>query len=273
MKERKKASGRGAEFLSSDERLVKRHEMIRRKKRKRDAVIYLTVIFFAVSFIAALSLTVFFNISAFNVEPGSYYTAEEIIGASGLAEGSNMFINSLRAAEKKIENTLPYAEKVKIKRQLPDVAVITVTDAKPAFAIPYLGSYILISQSGKVLNGGINEEDLPEAAAAVIGVTPESNVLCGKIASEENKRFNLLLTLQEEVKNAGLAHLTEYDISDEHDIRLVYEGRMTILVGTASDLDKKLKRCRDAVTRENLDRPYQTATVDLTVEKTVFVRN
>ena len=64
---------------------------VRRKKRKRNAILYIMIVLLLVGIALISSVTIFFNIINIEVIGDSRYSKDKIESASGILEGQNMF--------------------------------------------------------------------------------------------------------------------------------------------------------------------------------------
>ena len=75
---------------------------------------------------------VFFRVDTINVQGNSRYTQEEIVAASGIEQGDNMFlINKFQVIDQMISQ-LTYLDDVTIRRGLPSTLNVTVTECTVA---------------------------------------------------------------------------------------------------------------------------------------------
>lgn len=84
----------------------------------------------AVAVIVALTVgaTVFFRVETVTVTGNRRYTQEEIVAASGIQPGVNLYsLNKVRI-DRNLRTTLPYIGNLTINRVLPSTIVITVTE-------------------------------------------------------------------------------------------------------------------------------------------------
>ena len=84
----------------------------------------------AVAVIVALTVgaTVFFRVETVTVTGNQRYTQEEIVAASGIQLGDNLYsLNKVRI-DRNLRTTLPYIGNLTINRALPSTIVITVTE-------------------------------------------------------------------------------------------------------------------------------------------------
>ena len=108
-----------------DDEFLRKRKARQRKIRRRRIKVLLFVLAVGVGVI--LSLTVFFKIESISASGSSKYSAEQIIAATGIKKGDNLFISSVN--EEKLKTKLPYIEKVTVKRKLPGTYTLKVTDA------------------------------------------------------------------------------------------------------------------------------------------------
>ena len=105
-----------------------RHKRKRKRRRSRFGVLFKLLC--AVAVVAALTFgaTVFFQVETIAVTGNSRYTQEEIIAASGVQTGDNLFRLSKRQISEQILHQLPYVESVSILRGLPSTLTFQVTE-------------------------------------------------------------------------------------------------------------------------------------------------
>jgi hypothetical protein len=98
---------------------------IRRRGGARPIVSFILIIAAVV-----LAMSVFFKVSKITVKGNSYYTADQVIEASGIEEGDNLFFVNRFSAVSKIFAKLPYIQKATVTRGLPNRVTITVTESQ-----------------------------------------------------------------------------------------------------------------------------------------------
>ena len=125
--------------------------------------------FFLVIVAIILVMSVFFKITKIEVRGNSLYSAEEIIAASGIEEGDNLFFINRIAAGSRVVVKLPYVDSVKINRGLPNLITIEVTESNAVGCIAVGEELWSVSSSGKFLSS-IDEKDA-EHIASISGIT------------------------------------------------------------------------------------------------------
>ena len=101
-----------------------------------------------------LALSVFFRVSKITVDGNSYYTEEQIVQASGIEHGDNMFFVNRFSAASRIFAKLPYVQKVTINRKLPNHVVIEIAESQELGYVVSGDTYWAIDSNGKVVVTG-----------------------------------------------------------------------------------------------------------------------
>lgn len=212
---------------------------VRHKKRKRRLRIFYALMFLVVLGAAVtLSLTVLFQIHSIQVTGTSRYSQEQIIAACGIQKGENLFLAKTKQAQKEIAKKLPYIGDVKVSRKLPAEISIQVESAQVAGAVATGGSYTLLTSSGKVLE---QTKKLPEKCTLIVGLALSSAVPGEPAVYKEAASRALYEQIMESIKNNALTTITKIDISDPYRILMVYDGRITMNLGSSADLDYKIR--------------------------------
>ena len=134
----------------------------RRRRHRRGRFSLLFYVLAAVAALAALTLgvTVFFQLEKVEVEGNSRYTAEEVVAASGLEIGDNLFRMNKNKISSSIREKLPYIEGVTPVRQLPNTIVIVVQEWGAAARVA----------SGPANAGELGEGEEPSSETWLISV-------------------------------------------------------------------------------------------------------
>lgn len=258
--------------LSKDERIVHRTNM-RRRKNKRKKLIIRAVLggtFLVAGLVVALLL--FFNINKISVTGDGVYSSEEIIRVSEIEIGDNLIFLSKNRINKLVTEKLPYVGSVKLKRRLPAHLEIQVTKTDAVFGIAQDGFYTLLDRDGKVLETNVEyigtDKTLLNAGKVVSAVVGE------KIVLENEKSFPRIEEVYETCEKVGLQDITEINITELHNIKVVYQGRITLELGkTDGDrLSKKLAFGKAAIDKQNVEDNQFRGTINLTVDKKGYLQ-
>lgn len=252
--------------LSNNERIINRTNQRRKKIRRKKIIIrtLLGLIFLCVGVV--LALTLFFNINKIVISGDKVYSDKEIIEASGIEKGDNLIFLSKSALDEEISSELAYVGSVKIKRRLPSTLEIVVTKTDAYMAVAKDGYYIILDRNGKVL-----EKDLETVGENIIlanlGEIETINV--GEIITlKEEKVFTKLNSLLEECENVGITDISMLDLSDIYNIKLVYQGRITLELGETdkNNLGSKLALGKAAIDKQDEENNMYRGTINLTVD-------
>lgn len=216
-----------------------------------------------------LSITVFFKIGSIVVTGDEVYNSETIIEASELNIGDNMFMFSKSEVSALVEEELPYIEQLAIKRSPTGKLTFIVTAAKAVMAIDRGDSYVLLSHNCKVLEDAAETID---EGVAIIGTSSVISTVPGTTAEFENTSDSETLTRLEDILIANsVAKITQIDITDYTNVKLKYDMRVTLKVGTVSSLEEKLDFISATLEKLDKDEPNFSGTVDFTIENKAFI--
>lgn len=211
----------------------------RQRRRKRKLRLFYFLLFLVVlGAAAALSFTVLFQINSIQVVGTSRYAEADIIKASGITMGENLFLAKTKQAQQAVSQKLPYTGNVKVSRKLPAAISIQVEAAVPDGAVAYDGGYVLLTSSGKALE---LVEQPPADCTVVVGLAVSSAVPGKPVVYEDNDGKALYEQLMACVKENSFGPITKIDISDPYRILMEYDGRVMMNLGSSADLDYKVR--------------------------------
>ncbi len=252
--------------MSGDERIVNRTTQRRRKNRRKKLIARAVIglIFLIIGVI--LVLTMFFNITAINIMGDTVYSAQQVIDSSEVEIGDNLIFISKKDINEKISTKLPYIESVEIKRNLPTEMEITVTKTEAKFAIFVDGYYTLLNHNGKVLESGL---EFVGEGITILNMGEISQQTVGySLVPVNEKAFTKLMLVEKALKECNLTGITSMDLSDIFNIKLVYEGRITLELGEtdSGNITKKLSLGKAAIETQNEENPEYRGSINLTVD-------
>ena len=252
--------------LSNNERIIKRTNQRRQKIRRKKIIIrsLVGIVFLCVGII--LALTLFFNINKIVVSGDKVYSEKEVVDASEINMGDNLIFLSKEEINNEITKELPYVGAVKIKRRLPSTLEIVITKTEAYMATAQDGYYILLDKNGKVL-----EKDLEiiDENIILVNLGEIYSVEIGeKISLKEEKTLKKLSDVLTECENVGIREITSINISDIYNIKLVYQGRITLELGETDEnnLNSKLALGKAAIEKQNAENNLHRGTINLTVD-------
>ena len=278
-----------------------RHNRKRKRGRRRFGLLFKLLCGAALVAAATLGATVFFQVETIAVVGNSRYTAQEVIDASGVQIGDNLFQMNKNQISQRILQQLPYVGEVSPQRGLPSTLTIQVTEisaaaqvevyqddsaqAEPAAEdgsgdsgegdssqtegeeLPTLADQPwLISASGKLL------EAAPEGSGAlsVTGLTvlaPQAGTMLA-VPQEQQSRLATLKELLSALEAAGeLDQVSSIDLTHSTWVGMRYRENFDARLPLGEDMAHSLAVLSAAVEDTLQTRgPQAAGTMDLTQE-------
>ncbi len=227
---------------------------VARKKRRRNMSAYYVFTFFVVVVtMTILSLTIMFNASEVVVTGADLYTEEQITKISGVSVGNNLIRLDTDVAEQCIMENLAYVEDVKVLRSFPNRISIKVTQAVPVANIEQGGKFYVVSETGKILEADL---DAPKSGLIIItGFGLIDTKVGDKMLSDDSFKETILDTILSAVENFELENIVEVNIADRKNIKLNYDNRINVLLGSSLDLDYKFSAIK-VILEEKIEKDF-----------------
>jgi len=213
----------------------------------------------------AVGVGTFFRVSEIRVEGAGVYSPEEIISASGIQMGDNLFFANGNAAAAKIRSQLTYVKNLRIEKHYPGTVILHVTEAFPIASVYSGGSSWLFDRTGKILEK-VESVD-PEGCIDVKGIAPIQPVVGSKLAlgPENATQLKYLLDVLTEIEKLGIyKEITVLDMTYITDITFDYQNRYLVNLGTGDGADVKLQTLL-RIAQEKAS-GSDTGTLDLSVQ-------
>ncbi len=209
-----------------------------RRRQRNNSLYYLLVLLLVVGMGVALSTTVLFNISEIQIVGQSQYVPDDIKIASGVSKGDNLVRTDVKEIQKNVMSSLMYVDSVRVRKDYPDKIIIEVTPSIPTAMVESKGMYLLISESGKILEKMAS----PDANVPLVkGYTPAIDIVTQFVYSENETQDRILKTICEQIAEQELYSIEEFDMSDIYSISAYYDDRISIRLGNSEELDYKLR--------------------------------
>lgn len=217
-----------------------RQRALRRRSHRRHVLIvfYLFLFLAVLGTAAALSLTVLFRITGVRVTGTSRYSEQQIVDASGIKTGDNLFLIRTKEDALAIRRKLPYLGSVRISRRFPDQVQIDVQAANVLGAAAYGTGYVLVGGDGTVLESVVAQ---PKGCILFRGLKIKKAQPGLPIKFTDSDQESIFKTTMDAVEKGGIGKITAADFSQPARILLVYDGRVSINLGLPADLAYKLK--------------------------------
>ena len=256
-----------------------------RRGRGRLGPLFKLLCVLAVIVALTMGATVFFQVETVAVSGNSRYTEEDVVHATGIQTGDNLYRMNKNQIAQQVLQKLPYIKELTIRRSLPSTIVITVTewDAVARVAAPAPGTVVsaeegeenppevaredwLISVGGKLL------EPAPADSTAILvsGITPlmprAGTIL--KVPQKEQAKYDALLSLLAELERLDMMDRVSSVELGSTQVLMRYEERFAVKMLLNADFNYKLRTLEAAVPNAEERFGDQTSgTFDLTQEQ------
>ena len=243
--------------------MARRRHSNRRRRRGNSGFLYKLLSVLAICAAVVLALTLFFRVDSIVVTGEERYSADEIIAATGIEEGDNLFLLNKYDAARNIADALPYIdiEDIWIRRDLPDTLLIDVKECGTPLAAVQDGSAWLVSPRGRIV------DQVPAAQAADYGVIDGCPLLAPSVgtpmalAAEYADRQESLLALLAALDGAdALDRVDAIHLGDPERLTMDYIGRFTVEMAYGADYSRMLQILDGAVSQLETN---QTGTITL----------
>ena len=220
-------------------------------------LLYLLVLVVMLAVGLVLVFNVFFNVQYIVVRGNTRYDDDQVIEASGVLIGDNLFRLDMGQIEQTLYERYSYFDAVEVYRELPESLIIEVQMAQPIGAIEQSDGYLLYSASGRVLE---EKAKLTEDLVVIKGL-PDLGIEVGKTLDwQGDERLNMVRILGEAAQTAEFTLTGEVLLQDQYDIVLKPSEDLTIGLGSEAEMEYKLRLVKK-VLEEELGTDF-TGTID-----------
>ena len=235
----------------------------RHGRRGRFGFLYKMLAFVALAAALIVGATIFFRVETIRVEGNVRYEAQQVIEATQVLQGDNLFGLNKNEVARRIRQTLPYVEGVAIHRSLPDALVVRVEECRAAAWFETTQGHWLISTAGKVLEQVEDGSHQGICLAGLEVVQPQAGLKLSVHEGYEQRMADALELLKALEKRGMTGQVTKIDLSSPVRIIMDYTNRFTVRLPLNGDYGYLLDLMTAAAA--TLD-TYETGTLDLTTE-------
>lgn len=257
-----------AKKVSIEKELEIRREKRRKKKRKKKPMsatakkaysILVLCIFLIISVILY-----FCRVENYQMNANSYYTSEEIVEGSGIQIGSSLIFLNTEVVEENLFYMFPYIESFEVEKIYPNTVEYTLIESEEYYSVFYKTAYVVVSKTGKIL--GVSDT-IASGTANIIGgdISDVDGYLSFNDAYTDQiyTDIHLVITTREDNE------ITEIDISNIDDIRVVYDDRITILLGNYENISYKLRTAFQVLDSGEI-KETENGTLDVSLESNSY---
>lgn len=193
---------------------------VRRKKRrkKKHYLLRLFVLLLIIGGGIFVMSRPYFDIDEIKVEGNSITETAQVIKEAQIEKGDNIFALNKRQVKKRMGEN-PYYKEIDINKNLPNEVVITVKERTPAAVIPYGEKFVMLDETGIVLELTEQNPKLTEISGITIKNMDRGTVLEPK----EQEVFEKALTVLTTATESDVFYKT-IEIKDDKAICYVYDN-------------------------------------------------
>lgn len=250
--------------------MARRRKYKRRRTRGRFAFLYKLLTFAVVCGAAAVALAYFFKVETIVVTGNARYSEAQIVEASGLQIGDNMFLLNKYETSERITSALPYVATVRISRQLPGTLVVSLTECSAPAALVQDGKAWLLSGDGKVVDSVAPSQASRYTQITGLHITEPAVGQVIRVAEEDESRRRALIALLGQLNEKEMLSGTDTIALDDLSlITMQYLERFEVRLSWDADFDYKLDYLSAVIGRLEAN---ETGIIDMTQpEKVSFI--
>lgn len=219
---------------------IKTEEEIKKLNRKRTFITIIILLFLFTCGTIYYLTTPVFNISSILIYGNEKISTDTYISLSKInVNETNIFAITNSMIQKRLKEN-PYVEEVEMKRKLPNILELYVTERSIDYQINYSGKYIYLNNQGYLLDISDEKKDIP----VIKGLSAmDDNVQVGqRVNNEDLIKLDTVLKVVNYCKyNSIESKLTSIDVSDTSNYILIFgeDGKMAYL-GNSSSMTEKM---------------------------------
>lgn len=230
--------------------MAQKSEFSRFNKVKRRSPWYGPMALILLFFIVILFMSLAFRVSKIEVINASEYSDSEIITASGIERGANLFFVDRFKAASMIFSDLPYMDTISITRQLPNKIIIQAEGSAPAAYLKLDDAYWLLDQKGKMLGttDSLTADQYPE----IRSLTPMSAVEGEEMLVEgtDAERLSVMQEIIPALKAEDMEELIDWiDLKDPANPSVRYDSRLTAYLGSEGEMSYRVALLKNAISQ------------------------
>lgn len=234
-------------------------------RRKKRSALFAPLAFLLICGALVFALSIFFRVSVIEVEGAESYSYDDVVEASGVEKGDNLFFINRSTVVSRLRSKLPYIEQAYIESKMPNKVIINIVESGAVAYVSNDDGKWIISRSGKVLkkSDGTDLDDL----ICVIGVTPiaPSEGETVSAGSGETLKVQYMIDILSFLDEKDMAEdVSRLDMSNSASPTFHYLGRFNVKLGKNENLDYKLELLLSAVSQLT---PSDSGTIDLSIDK------
>lgn len=245
----------------------------------RGRFILCIVIAVAVVLAVLFGMSIFFKVDAEKilVSGTEKYSVAQIVEASGIEDGENLFSISEARISSRIIDRLPYVKQARVGIKLPDTVKIEIVELEVVYSVEADdGSWWLIRSDGGVIEQtnsadaqlytqifGVKLETpvvgQPAQALQPITETPEGET--EPVTVRASEQLSVACTMMQYMEDSGIiGEMASIDVTNLGDIQLWYGEEYQILLGDTMEMSFKIRTLKATLDQVG---QYQSGVLDI----------
>ncbi len=232
----------------SNAELVNRDTFERLMAKKRHKRVFRTISYILLAIVlcfifVVICMALFLKIEKIEVSGNNRYTEEQIIEASGITVGQNLYAINKKTARAYITKEYPYINEVVIRRHLPSTLNFKINEEEARYYTEICGEYFVLSKTLRVLERTDKCPENEENKLVYLLMSDLKSAVVGKtIEFEKESAFEYINNFIQSINMYEFSDkLTEIDLSKKYNIYVNYEDRFRIYLGDSTETAMKLK--------------------------------
>lgn len=236
--------------------MARRNKRNRRRRRGSFSFLYKVLCLVLITGAIAAAMAVFFKADNIEITGNDRYRTQEVLDASEVMIGDNLFFMNKYTVAEKISAALPYVESVQINRRLPDTLCIRVQECVCNVALQHEGKAWIVCDSGKIVDS--IDPEAAQNCTQVTGVTLVDPQIGAVLTADEQTQLaqTQLMEIIRHLRAKGmLADVQEIHLEEASVITVRYLDRFNVEFLWGADFDYKLSFLQAVVRKmENNER-------------------
>jgi hypothetical protein len=251
---------------------AKRKKARAKHSKSKKVLIFLLAFIIIAGVLLIVTNRYIFKVKNWLVGENEVYTREEIIKASGIEEGTELYGFDAGLAEENMRKNLAYAESVSIIRLPPWTVKIDIKTDKAMFGMMLGGDYYILSEKFRVAEKiGVNgvEDFKPPPGVVTIAADNVKKCFVGERAEFEDEDIEYFLReLMDLIKeNERASVISSVNIKDKFNVVMNYSDMFLVKFGVFENIYLKALNSFEIIDGYLLER-NQTGIIDVSDEKT-----
>lgn len=257
-----------------DERKLAAYRLARRRKIVRQVRRSVSAVFLILLFAGCAMATVYklmYVVRDIDVTGMERYNAEEILTASGVREGDNLYSFSSRLVENAVTLRYPYVYSLDVTRKAPSTIQLTVVEDTAVFYAEIYGETRALSSTLRVLDR-ITPDEIDSLSLIHLRLPEVESAMSGRVIDfrEEKHMRQIRESLSSLLASPLYERITSVDLRNPHSLTMVADKRFLLEFGESTDMGVKMKvAC--AVLGDDLFKTDIKAQIDLSVTSATSV--